>query len=71
MQPQAYLELVFQLRGLIRSVGTEPDFYIVVKSEESVMARVLSRLHHMHGEEAWGLGGPLGAHRVPPLSAPQ
>jgi len=46
------MELVFQLRGLIKSVGTEPDLYIVMKSEESIMARVPCRLHHMHGEEA-------------------
>lgn len=51
MQLQAYLELVFQLRGLHKSVGMNL-IYIVLKSEESIIARVLCRLYHMCAEAA-------------------
>lgn len=39
----------------MKSVGTESDLYIAMESEESIMAHV----HHMYGEEARGLAGPL------------
>lgn len=32
--------------------------YVIINCEESIIAHVLPRLHHMHWGEAQGLGGP-------------